>query len=217
MKVLILLLALLLPLPVQAEIQTPDKCLMEIGKAIDAGDVKTFEQLVDVDAILAKGLDVFLAQAARPENSRYMPPMLALMLSQAMSQADVRKLLLGEAKAFVLDGVSTGAFAGKKIEGAAAQGLLAPLFAYASIGRKEIRGIGQPVKDGENGWLLPFSVHDYGNGNDYAVIGRFAPVDKKLRLVSIENLERLFAQIRKEALGVDENSAPSGGQGTSLP
>ncbi len=177
----------------------PEQCLKDIGRAINAGDAAAFEKLVDVNGILEQALDVFLAEAAKPENAKEMPPMLAVMLAQAAGQPDIRRLLLGEARSFLMNGIASGAFAGKKLDNRAQQCLLAPLFAQASIGRKEIHGIGNPVKDDDNGWFLPFNVHDYGNGNDYAVIGHLTPVDGKLKLTAIENLEQLLAQIRKEA------------------
>lgn len=64
---------------------------------------------------------------------------------------------------------------GRKPTGQAAQGLLDPLFADASTGRKEIREIGQARRDGR-GWLVPFVVHDAGNGEDYSVLGRVSPL-----------------------------------------
>ena len=56
--------------------------------------------------------------------------MVALLFTQAASkEGNVRSLLLNETRAFVLNGISSGAFAGRKPSGNAAQGLLAPLFA----------------------------------------------------------------------------------------
>lgn len=180
-------------------LDAPNQCLADISNAIENGDANAFGRLADVDAILNQGLDVFLEQAAKPENARYIPPMLALMLSQAASQPAVRALLLQEARSFLLNGISTGAFAGKKLSPAQQQGLLAPLFAHASIARKEIRHLGKAVADDENGWFLPFSIHDFGNGNDYAILGRFTPYNGGLRLTGIENLDQIFAQIQQEA------------------
>lgn len=178
----------------------PDECLQKIGKSLDDGDLQAFEQLVDMDAILAQGMDVFLAEAQKPENSSKLAPMLAMMFTQMGGQGGqvIRNLILQEARAFVANGISSGAFAGKQPAPGANQGVLAPLFANASIGRKEIRGIGQVMKT-ENGWIVPFTVHDYGNDKDYPVIGRFTAGDNGARLTSIENIDQLFAQIKKEA------------------
>ena len=86
-------------------------------------------------------------------------PMVALLFTQAASkEGNVRSLLLNETRAFVLNGISSGAFAGRKPSGNTAQGLLAPLFADASTGRKEIKNVGQARRDGD-GWLVPFVVH----------------------------------------------------------
>lgn len=197
-----MLAALLLTLPAMALASPPDECLKQIGIAIDNGDTAAFEQLVDLDQIMNSGLDMFIADAQKPENSSQLAPMLAILFSQAAGQGGqaIRNLLMQEAKSFVLNGVGSGAFAGKSFKGGASQGLLAPLFANASMGRKEVRGIGEPVADDE-GWFMPFTVHDYGNDQDYAIVGRFEPAQGGARLVRIENIDQVFNQIKKEAAG----------------
>ncbi|MDE7241814.1 MAG: hypothetical protein K2N62_08070, partial [Desulfovibrio sp.] len=71
--------------------------------------------------------------------------------------------------------------------------------ADASRGRKEIREVGAPTRDGE-GWLMPFVVHDAGNGEDYAVVGRFSPTETGSRLTSIANLGEIVERIRQEGM-----------------
>lgn len=197
------ILALFLFAPAQAA--PPDDCLRQIGEAVETGDAEAFQRLVDMDQIINSALDAFLAEAGKGENSAQLAPMLALLFSQAAGQGAqaIKNLLMAEAKAFVLNGVSSGAFAGKRLNGAQPQGYLAPLFANASLGRKEIRGVGEPVRDGD-AWLAPFSVHDYGNDQDYHVVGRFEPFDSGARLTRIENLDQLFKQIKKEAEAQEE-------------
>lgn len=179
----------------------PARCLAETAKAIDTADVAAFERQVDVDALLEQALGLVMQVMAQPETADHMPPLLALVFSQAAGDGGgaVRSLLKGEARAFILNGVASGAFAGRRPTGKAASGLLAPLFADASLGRKEIRAAGAPVADGE-GWLMPFVVHDAGNGQDYAVTGRFSPTETGCRLTSVENLGELFERIRQESL-----------------
>ena len=59
-------------------------------------------------------VDLFMKEAAKPENSSLLPPMLALMFSGAAMAEDnglgVRKLLVSEARAFVHNGIASGAF-----------------------------------------------------------------------------------------------------------
>lgn len=207
-------LTLLIPcfaaLPASAADEGADQarlCIAEAGKAIDAADVAAFERLVDLDAILGEALHLFLRETQKPEVARQLPPLLAMLFSQAAAQdsggVNLRSLLFGEARAFVLNGVASGAFAGRKPTGQAAQGLLAPLFADASTGRKEIREIGQARRDGR-GWLVPFVVHDAGNGEDYSVLGRVSPLDNGCRLTAVENLEELLRRISEES----RNAAP---------
>lgn len=193
-----------------ADTAGPRQCLLEAGKAIDAADASAFERLVDVDAILEEALDIFLREARKPEVARELPPMLAILFSQAASRdsgaSTVRSLLLSESRAFVLNGVSSGAFAGREPTGKEAQGLLAPLFANASTGRKEIRSVGRarPDASGAQGWLVPFVVHDAGNGRDYEILGRLSPVENGFRLTSVKNLDALLRRIIEESNGISQ-------------
>lgn len=188
--------------PADAGAEQARLCIAQAGKAIDAADVAAFERLVDLDAILDETLGLFLRETQKPEVARQLPPMLAMLFSQAAGQdsggINVRSLLFSEVRAFVINGVASGAFAGRKPTGQAAQGLLAPLFADASTGRKEILEIGQARRDGQ-GWLVPFVVHDAGNGETYSVLGRVSPVDNGYRLTAVENLEELLRRITAES------------------
>ena len=134
-------------------------CVVEAGGAVDNADAACFEQLVDMDAILNEAVDLFMKEAAKPENSSLLPPMLALMFSGAAMAEDnglgVRKLLVSEARAFVHNGIASGAFAGKSVQDYRTEGWVAPLFESVSMGRKEIRNVGTPVRQGKD-WIVPF-------------------------------------------------------------
>lgn len=182
-----------------ADAQNPTRCLDSIGRAIDAADSAAFARLVDVDGLVEQALSLFLQELARPENAAQLPPMLALLLSGAGE--GVRALLRNEARAFVLNGVSSGVFAGRQPRGGG-QGLLAPLFADASLGRKELRADG-PARRQNGDWLLPFVLHDHGNGQDYPVLGRFSATASGLRLTGIDNLPELMERIRREAQALE--------------
>lgn len=179
------------------------QCVLDAGAAVSASDLPSFERLVDMDAILEQALDDFIRRARRPETAANLPPLLALLLSQAaMKEGGVRSLLLNETRAFVRNGVSSGAFAGRKPSGKAAQGLLAPLFANASTGRKEVRRVGTPKADGTD-WLVPFAVHDGGNDETYDVVGRIAFAGGSPRLVRVENMEALLTRLADEGSRVE--------------
>ena len=181
----------------------PRQCILEAGSAVDKSDVGAFEKQVDVDAILEQALNLFVRRAQDPEAAKDLPPMVALLFTQAASkEGNVRSLLLSETRAFVLNGISSGAFAGRKPSGNAAQGLLAPLFADASTGRKEIKSVGQASRDGD-GWLVPFVVHDGGNGESYDVTGRVTTVNGAMRLTSVANMESLLRKVAAESRAVE--------------
>lgn len=178
------------------------QCVTDIGLAVDRADAAAIERLVDVDTILAAALDIFVQRARDPRVAEELPPMLAILFAQAASgeqgNATVRAVLLSESRAFVMNGISSGAFAGRRVEGRAAQGVLAPLFADASTGRKEVRQVGEArAKNGD--WLVPFTVYDHGNGENYRVTGRVRFNDGKARLVAVENLDALMGQVADES------------------
>ena len=181
----------------------PRQCIMEAGSAVEKSDVAAFDKQVDVDAILEQALNLFVRRAQDPEAAKDLPPMVALLFTQAASkEGNVRALLLNETRSFVLNGISSGAFAGKKPSAKASQGMLAPLFADASTGRKEIKNVGQARRDGE-GWLVPFVVHDSGNDESYDVTGRVTSVKGEMRLTSVANMESLLRRVAAESRAVE--------------
>lgn len=181
----------------------PRQCILEAGSAVDKSDVTAFEKQVDVDAILEQALNLFVRRAQDPEAAKDLPPMVALLFTQAASkEGNVRSLLLNETRSFVLNGISSGAFAGKKPTATSSQGLLAPLFADASTGRKEIKNVGQARRDGD-GWLVPFVVHDGGNGESYDVTGRVTTSKGEMRLTSVANMESLLRKVAAESRAVE--------------
>lgn len=198
----LLLCCMTWPRPAMAA-DDPRQCIVAAGKAVDAADVNAFERQVDVNAVLTQALDIFVRRAQDPETAKELPPMVALLFTQAAAKdGSVRGVLLSETMAFVRNGIASGAFAGRKPTGASAQGLLAPLFADASTGRKEIRSVGQARQDGE-GWLVPFVVHDGGNGESYDVTGRVTRVDGQMRLTSVANMEPLLRRVAAESRAVE--------------
>ena len=80
----------------------PRQCIMEAGSAVEKSDVVAFEKQVDVDAILEQALNLFVRRAQDPEAAKDLPPMVALLFTQAASkEGNVRALLLNETRSFV--------------------------------------------------------------------------------------------------------------------
>lgn len=206
--VLLLLALLFVPRAAVAQPDSPYACLEDIAQAITQGSMADFEASVDVDGILRVVVDKFFTEAAKPENASQLPPMLSLMFSGAAMMdggGRVRNMLRSEARAFVRNGIESGAFAGRSPDAAyQSRGLIAPLFADASLGRKEIHAVGKARQLDKHVWQLPFRVHDAGNGNDYPVVGRFARQNGRIRLVAIDNLDELFAILSAEAAALEE-------------
>jgi hypothetical protein len=177
-----------------------------IGKAIDAADSAAFERLVDMNAILDTALNLFLRETQKPETARGLPPLLAFMLSRATledSGEGLHALILQEAKTVVNNGIASGAFAGHKLTYQAAQGLLAPLFADASAGRKEIRETDEAWPD-KGEWLVPFILFDAGNNESYPVLGRVSKTGNGFRLTAIDNMDELVRRILTEVQHLTE-------------
>lgn len=184
--------------------QSPSQALDAVQKALNTGDVALFERHVDVDALVAAAVDFFLADAQSPEGKARLSPVVAMILSSVSSSADaqqgLRALIGREARNFIVYGVQSGNFAGQsRADVPAPDGLLAPLFAEASLGRKEIQRKGAPVADGKDA-LISFSVYDYGNGRSYPVRGRMRMANAQWRLVQVENLPALVDQLRRESV-----------------
>lgn len=194
-KILASLLFLFMAAPAFAA-STPHATLMELGEATENADADKFARAADIDAIILDCLNRLppLLQSANAGS------LLGTTLSALNGPGGkyARDIIKNEARAFVLNGVASGAFGGKKTGAPSRGGMLAPLFANASMGKKEIRGVGEGRGDGDD-WLLPFSVHDYGADADYAIVGRFSPTSEGYRLTRVENLEDLVGQI------VDQN------------
>lgn len=183
---------------------TAAQALNVVQHAIDSGDVPLFERHVDVDALVAAAVDYFVSDAQTPEGKARLSPVVAMIISSVGSSEDAQKTLRAligrEARNFVVYGVQSGNFAGTQRDNVPPpDGLLAPLFADASMGRKEIQGVSAPRVAGKD-TLIAFRVYDYGNGRSYPVTGRMRLVGKQWRLVGVENLPALAEQVRREAV-----------------
>lgn len=182
------------------------RCLADMAAAVDASDTAAFQRAVDLDTVLDQMLTVVLSEAQKPETAAQLPPLAGMMLSQAagLTGDALRGLLRNEAKAFVLNGIASGAFAGRSSSRGGTEGWLAPMFADASTGRKEIRSVGD-VRIVGNDRIVSFVLHDVGNGNDYPVVGRFSPDSSGVfRLSGVENTVQLFQRILAESRELSE-------------
>ncbi|MBQ7609162.1 MAG: hypothetical protein IJU76_14525 [Desulfovibrionaceae bacterium] len=195
------LLFVLFPLlSAQSFAESPRDCVVRAGQAIDSADATLFTDNVYLDALVANGLDDFFADIERPEVARDLPPLLALLVSRMHDPGQkqvLRKLLANELTAYILDGVASGAFAGRR-KVAPKGSMLAPLFANASTGRKELIQIGEGETHKE-GTLVPCTLLDYGNGMEYPLDLLVQDVDGRLMVTEVHNLRELFARLREEA------------------
>lgn len=183
--------------------QGPEHAVHGMQRALESGDAALLDKWADVDGILGQAVDVFLEDARTPEGQALLPPMLAVVLSSVDSSPQAKALVRGtlqkEAGEFVRYGVRSGKFAGKPREAAPPSGMLAPLFADASLGRKEILSIGRAVPEG-SGYYVPFVVRDHGNGNTYPIEATVHKKGDQWRIAGIRNMRALMDRIRQEAV-----------------
>lgn len=183
--------------------QPPEQAVHGLRQALNASDAALLDRWADVDGVLGQAVDVFLEDARTPEGQAMLPPMLAVVLSSVDSSPQARALVRGtlqkEAGEFVRYGVRSGKFAGKPREAAPPSGMLAPLFADASLGRKEIRAIGKAMPE-KDGYYVPFDLLDHGNGNTYIVEASVRKNGDQWRIVGIRNIRALMDRIRQEAV-----------------
>lgn len=186
-----------------AQAQGPEQAVLGLQRALNTSDAALLDRWADVDGVIGQAVDVFLEDARTPEGQALLPPMLAVVLSSVDSspqaKALVRSTLQKEAGEFVRYGVRSGKFAGKPKEASPPSGMLAPLFADASLGRKEIRTIGEAVSE-KGGYYVPFTLMDYGNGNTYTVEATVRKSGEQWRITGIRNIRALMDRIRQEAV-----------------
>ena len=108
-----------------------------------------------------------------------------------------------EIREFVLYGVGSGGFGGRPVNDYKSQSMFGPLFAMASLGKKQITKIGTAESFSGGRQLLPFTVHDE-NGNDYPVEGVFSPEGNGWRLTGVNNLQELILMVSREAMAQEE-------------
>ena len=179
---------------------TPEQSVRNAQYAIDTKNADLFDQLVDFNRILIAATDLLLDEAAKPNGQ--LPPILALMLSSVKdSQAlgSLRNLIVQETHAFIRYGILSGNFAGAPDQSVRPGGILASLFGNVSMARKELRIIGPSAPEGQERFLLPVELKDFGNGNTYPLLLRLQWSSPDWRIVEIVNLPDIWNQILAEA------------------
>lgn len=93
----------------------PAGAVTGVQKAIEANDMALLERAIDLDAVVAKGVEAALADDAVVEAvSKYPAAALVLALgSSGGANEAIRTLLGSEVKEYIRHGVVSGAFAGK--------------------------------------------------------------------------------------------------------
>ncbi len=200
-----ILIAVLCASAIAAPSGKPETVLKDIQKAVDNSDMAAFERHVDMNRLLDQGSSAVVAamRKAGDMDTSSFPPMLALIIvsvQQPEMAGQIAALLKNETASFVRYGVSSGAFAGKPRTDAALEGLIAPLMRDVSMGRKEFRLRSRVQREASGMYLVPATIHDYGNGRDYRVDLRVGSVQDVWRVLEIANIDTLLARLKKESM-----------------
>ena len=178
----------------------PRSCLANMMQAVETRDTSLFERQADIEGLTRQVFAELEHMAGDEQRARWLPPLVTLLASQgALTSSLTSGFLVSEVRAFVLYGVGSGAFAGQKVPGYTSESMLSPLFDMVSMGRKEIRDMGVPVRVDRDRMRLPFAVHDHDNGNTYRVVGIFTVTSGGCRLTSLENVRDLIIQLGLES------------------
>jgi hypothetical protein len=189
---------------------TPAQALIEVQRAVDGNDEVLLEKFVDLRAIIARGVDVFVADYAAHPSAGEGDPLLDMLSgglgaeSGSAVSPSVKSLLVEEARRFVVRGVASGQFSGRPPSAGRElpePGILSALFADVSTGRKELREVRvQRLRDGRS--TAAATLFDHGAGRGYPVLLALSRQPGGFwKVTDVENLENLVRLVRREAGG----------------
>ena len=174
---------------------TPEGTVPLLQKAIDGSDAALLEKHMDLDSVINKATDFVLADPTALKAAQQTPAvalLIAGMGSDPKAKAVLKKILVQETRGFVTQGVSTGAFAGKKASGKSKDGgLLSPLFADASKGRKEF-GPAKLLERKGGSAKVATSLYDAGAKERYPLELRLEEQQGVWRVIEVMNIKQLI-------------------------
>ncbi|SHN56999.1 hypothetical protein [Desulfovibrio litoralis] len=179
--------------------------IKETQKAIDTANLEMFLGRVDVEALTNQVVGVFLNRlpsiADKMAEKGVLPPMLVLASSavnkgpNSMEYQTSKAFLAAAARQFLQDGVSSGAFAGKKYN---PSGILTDeLFTGISKGRKELV-YPQIEHAGKNTATVNALFKDHGTGDVFPLVLRLQNNKGIWKIQQIENIDSIFNTLEKQ-------------------
>ncbi len=183
----------------------PVTTIYDVKRAIETSDEQLFNASVDMESLIGQCVDIFM-QDANKEGQTTLPAALAMLFSAAsandIAKQTLRNTLVSEVSDFVRTGVRSGAYAGTLKENLAPSwesGVLAPLFANASMGRKEILNVGRAIPE-SGAVYVTFSLKDHANGNTYPVEAWLREQQSgQWRVIGLRNVRTLVRLLRTES------------------
>lgn len=192
----LLVLSLLVFSAVPAFAASPEATIPILQKSIDSSDAALLEKHMDLDSVINKATDFVLADPTALKAAQQTPAvalLIAGMGADPKAKAMLKKILAQETRNFATQGVSSGAFAGKKPSGKSKDGgLLSPLFADASKGRKEF-GPAKLLERKGGSAKVSTSLYDAGAKERYPLELRLEEQQGVWRVVEVMNIRQLIS------------------------
>ena len=203
--VAITLLCLMTMLPCSALSRTtPEHVPAHIQAAIQNRDLDAFERNVAIDTLVSNSLEVLMrhVQSSASANSQNLPPALTVMaLAASSGDTTLRDLLRSELARFIRYGVSAGLLNGQKDSSIKPDGMLAPLLANLSTGKKILRSTGKARKDTRmsGAWLVPVEVYYLDSKHSYPFTLHAIPAGDDWQVDGITDVDALLTRMEQHA------------------
>lgn len=196
LRFLFTLLVLLAFPAISAFAASPESTIPLLQKSIDSSDAALLEKHMDLDSVINKATDFVLADPTALKAAQQTPAvalLIAGMGADPKAKAMLKKILAQETRSFATQGVSSGAFAGKKPSGKSNDsGLLSPLFADASKGRKEF-GPAKLLERNGGSARVSTTLYDAGAKERYPLELRLEEQQGVWRVMEVINIRQLIS------------------------
>ncbi len=182
----------------------PVATIYDVKTSIETSNEQLFNASVDMESLVGQCVDIFMQDATK-EGQTTLPSAVAMLFATAahsdIAKQTLRDMLMSEVSAFVRTGVASGAYAGTRKENLTPSwdSVLAPLFANASMGRKEILNVGRAIPE-SGAVYVTFSLKDHANGNTYPVEAWLREQQPgQWRVIGLRNVRTLVRLLRAES------------------
>ena len=181
----------------------PEQVVTRIQTAIQQCDVTSFEKYVAIDLLVHNSLDVLMNHAQSIcASGQELPPTLTVMALVASSEdSKLRNLLGSDLEQLIRYGVAAGLLNGQRDQTVKPEGLLTPLLAKLSTGKKILRLAGKSRQDTKlsGTWLIPVEIYEVNSKRRYPFTLHVVPAGNDWRVDGIADVDALLTRLEKSA------------------